>query len=204
MDIKIPEDEFKTILAEVESEISVKGSKFISFLYPVETEFLALERLQALKAKFHDATHHCYAYKVEAGIERFNDDGEPSGSAGKPILASLKGRNLCNVLCAVVRYFGGTKLGVGGLSRAYSEASAAAIEKSKIITKILTDEISLEFPYEMTGAVEHYIAANSAKITQREFGNDAIVTCAVRKSGVKNFIGQFRDITKNRGKVVQK
>lgn len=202
--MNIPEDEFKTILAGVESEISVKGSKFISFLYPVETENRAMELLYALKAKFHDATHHCYAYYIGEGIERFNDDGEPSGSAGKPILVSLKGRNLRDVLCVVVRYFGGTKLGVGGLSRAYSNAAVSAIEKSKIITKILTDEVSLKFPYEMTGAVERHIAANSAKITQREFGNDAIVTCAVRKSGIKNFIDQFRDITKNKGKVVQK
>jgi len=166
-------DSYLTLAEEVKAEITVRGSRFIAFISPVETEPDAVRYLKSLKATYHDATHCCYAFIVrsETGYTyRSSDAGEPAGTAGKPILATLQGHKLSNVICVVIRYFGGTKLGIGGLARAYAESVNTALHCGEIVPRFVTGTISCEFPYEMTGVVERLIAEFNATIIQREFG----------------------------------
>ncbi|MDR0509801.1 MAG: YigZ family protein, partial [Rikenellaceae bacterium] len=135
-------DTYLTIEAAAEAGSRERGSKFLAFAYMVENEADIKVRLEALKRKYHDATHHCYGWRLWWGAEtgfdertRANDDGEPSGTAGKPILNQIVATGLTNVLIVVVRYFGGTKLGVPGLTRAYKEAATEVIANCKIVER---------------------------------------------------------------------
>jgi len=150
---------FYTISSNSTATYKDKGSKFIAFAYPVGNEEKVKEYLDELKNRFHDARHHCYAYKIGVSniLERMNDDGEPSGTAGKPIHGQILSASLTNVLIAVVRYFGGTLLGTGGLIHAYKTAAAAAISHAKIVKKILRDKIDIEFGYPVINQVMQVI-----------------------------------------------
>ncbi len=197
-------DSYKTVRKKRSNEINVKGSRFIAYIFPVSSRDEIEEHLKGLKSKFHDATHHCYAYILDDGRccrTRYNDDGEPSGTAGKPILTVLEGNKLTNVFCVVVRYFGGTKLGVGGLSRAYSDAAREVLEKAVIEERIITAEIELEFPYSLTGTVERLISDYNAEINIREFGDGTRMVCSIRKTRIKDFIYQFNDLARGQGTI---
>ena len=129
---------FKTISENVSSEIVEKKSKFIANIFYVESVEEAEEKIKEIKKKYYDARHNCFAFSVyteDGNIDRFSDDGEPSGTAGSPMLAILKAQNLSNILVVVTRYFGGILLGTGGLTRAYSSAAINAIEKGNLIKK---------------------------------------------------------------------
>ena len=198
------DDRYFTVARGVSAEISVKQSRFIAYLSPAAAEPDAESFLDTLRRRYHDATHHCYAYVAglpEERIERFNDDGEPSGTAGRPILNVLLGKNIGNAVCVVVRYFGGTKLGVGGLSRAYGDAASAAVGKATVVTRYVTEPVTLTFPYDLTGAVEHLLTEFSVTGVERTFGEAAGLTCAVRRSDVQAFREKFRDITRDRGTI---
>lgn len=158
---------YKTISKSAEGLYKEKGSKFISIAFPVFWEEDFKQKLAEIKSKYHDARHHCYAYRigVTSVLERFNDDGEPSGTAGKPILGQIHSFELTNTGIVVVRYFGGVKLGVGGLITAYKQAAADALNNAEIITRELKDEYLLSFGYEDMGEflgllkkmkIEHY------------------------------------------------
>ncbi len=197
-------DTFKTIKDSAYGEVSVKGSKFLCYIYPAEDEIEAENRLNGLKSKYHDATHHCYAYILSEGTERrtrFNDDGEPSGSAGRPILSVIEGRELTNLICIVVRYFGGTKLGVGGLVRAYSDAAKEALDECRIIVIQKKTDLVLSFPYSLTGSVERLITENNAGIVERKFSEIPEIICSVRDSFVDSFMAKFIDISHGQGKI---
>ncbi|KPK87134.1 hypothetical protein AMJ80_12315 [bacterium SM23_31] len=199
-------DSYLTIAEEVKAEITVRGSRFIAFISPVETEPGAIQYLKSLKAKYHDATHCCYAFivRTETGdIYRSSDAGEPAGTAGKPILATLQGHKLSNVICVVIRYFGGTKLGVSGLARAYAESVNAALKIGKVVQRFGTGTIRITFTYKMTGAVERLIAEFNAAIIQREFGETNNITCSIRKNRIEEFSAQFRNITRGKGNVIK-
>ena len=131
----MPDDLYKTILKPAESNLRDHASKFIGYLYPVRNEEEIKNILSELKKQYYDATHHCYAYRLgtKGEIFRANDDGEPSGSAGKPILNQLLSAQVTNTLAVVVRYFGGTKLGIPGLISAYKEATKEALNAATII-----------------------------------------------------------------------
>ena len=131
---------FKTISAPAEAIIKEKRSKFLAFAYPVEKEADIKEIIAILKKKYHDASHHCYAYILgtDKSIFRMNDDGEPSGTAGHPIRGQLLSKGLTNVLVVVVRYFGGVKLGTGGLRAAYKLSAKEVLENAVIIEKKVT------------------------------------------------------------------
>ena len=163
-------DLYKTIKAPAEGVYKEKGSKFLAFAYPVSHEASIKEHLAILQKQFHDARHYCYAWRLgpEKTHYRVNDDGEPSGSAGKPIYGQIVSRDLSDILVVVVRYFGGTKLGVGGLIQAYRAAASDALDHSTIIECKVFDILKLEFGYEQMNSVMKVI-----KNMQLDFENQA-------------------------------
>jgi uncharacterized YigZ family protein len=142
-------DTYRTISGESEGIFKDKGSKFLSFAYPVEFVEDTKEIIAGLKKQYHDARHHCYAYRIgnENDSYRMNDDGEPSGTAGKPIYGQILSNELTNILIVVVRYFGGTLLGTSGLINAYRNAATDAIGNAEIVTKTIEETLTLNFDY---------------------------------------------------------
>ncbi|KQR93549.1 hypothetical protein ASG01_10295 [Chryseobacterium sp. Leaf180] len=173
--------EYKT-LAKPAEEILLKekGSKFIGFAYPAESETEIKDILENLRTVHPKATHHCYAYRlgIKGDQYRANDDGEPSGSAGLPIYNQLLAHEITNVLVIVVRYYGGTKLGVSGLVKAYKEAAKDAIEATEIIVKELEETVTIEFPFSLQNVIFTLLSKYDAKIL--EF--DADENCSIKAS----------------------
>jgi uncharacterized YigZ family protein len=151
-----------------------KGSKFLAFADPVSNEAGIRERIEQLRKEFHDARHHCYAWRLGADMEhyRVNDDGEPSGTAGKPILGQLQSRELTHILVVVVRYFGGTKLGVSGLIQAYRKAAADALEQAVIVEVKVRRKLRVEFPYPSMNGVMKIIKDHGLAIRKQAFDMD--------------------------------
>lgn len=158
--------EYRTIYQGGEDEIAEKKSRFIATVIPVENEEEALEFIEKTKKKYWDARHNCFAYVIgERGqLQRCSDDGEPNGTAGKPMLDVLLGNELRNVAVVVTRYFGGTLLGTGGLVRAYSGAVKAGLEASVVITKIMGVKLHIETDYTTFGKIQYILAQRELKI----------------------------------------
>ncbi len=177
-------DTYYTIEAEAEGLYSQLRSKFIGFVIPVESEEVALAKVAEIKAKYYDARHHCWAYRLGKEGERFrsNDDGEPSGTAGKPILGQLVSADLTNVLAVVVRYFGGVKLGTSGLIEAYREATIEAIANAERKTCILEDKIEVSFGYELMGEVMRYIKEAEGNIYLQDFQESCRLEFSIRQA----------------------
>lgn len=175
---------FKTIEQPSEGLYKDKGSKFLAFAYPVTTEDEAKMRLEALHKEHHAARHHCWAYKLGNEGERFrcSDDGEPSNSAGKPILGQLEAFGVTNVVVVVVRYFGGILLGVGGLMQAYKEATKDALQQAKIVEKVVMAYFTLNFTYEQNSAVMNVLKRYKCEILSQTFDEACAFRCAVAKS----------------------
>jgi uncharacterized YigZ family protein len=148
-------DTYRTIPGPAEGLFKDNGSRFISFAYPVETEDEIRGIITELKKKYHDARHHCYAYRLGhlGDTFRANDDGEPSSSAGRPILGQIDSRGLSDVLVVVVRYFGGIKLGIPGLIRAYKTSTADALDKAGVVEKTAGKRFCIRFGYEAMNSV---------------------------------------------------
>lgn len=183
-------DYFLTIAKSTRApEVKVLGSRFIPDIFPVASKEEAGDHLERIRKEFYDATHHCYAFVIgEKGESvRAADDGEPSGTAGKPILTVLEGAELTNVLCVVTRYFGGTKLGTGGLVRAYTEAAQGAVSAAKIVKVILTDPVELKYSYDDTSLVERLMQEYETKAEDAVYGDDAKVMVRIRRSLVEKF-----------------
>ena len=173
--------EYATILEEGNGEIVEKKSRFIGYVRHVETEEDAISFVNEIKKKHYDARHNCYAYTVgqEQPLLRSSDDGEPGGTAGKPILEVITGNKLCNVCIVVTRYFGGTLLGTGGLVRAYTDASKAAIEATKIVIKQLVVPFSITTNYTDLGKIQYILGNEGIAITDSEYGEDVILRTAI-------------------------
>lgn len=176
-------DSYKTISNSAEGSYKDKGSKFIAIASRVSTEEDVKERLSEIRNKYHDARHHCYAYVLgfEKSEFRFNDDGEPSGTAGRPIYGQINSRDLTNTLVVVVRYFGGVKLGVRGLINAYKAAAADALDQVEIVTKTVNEIYKLEFDYLMMNSVMKIIKDSNLKILSQDFQLDCALEYKVRK-----------------------
>lgn len=162
----------KTIKEDTSAEIIEKKSKFIANVYYIHSEQEAEEIIKQVKKQYHDAKHHCYAYSImtESGIKnKMSDDGEPSGTAGMPMLNILVKRELVNILVVVTRYFGGILLGTGGLLRAYSEATLQAIEKTKVVTEEIGYEVEITIPYQELEKIQYYCQKNAISILKTEY-----------------------------------
>lgn len=163
---------YRTIQGETEGIYKEKGSKFLAFAFPVKDEVEIKSRLDELRKKYYDARHHCYAYVVGPDKKKYraNDDGEPNHSAGDPILGQIRSLELTDVLVVVVRYFGGTKLGVGGLITAYKTAAEDALRKIVVVEKDVVDRITLEYSYSATPEVMKLVKDFDLKILDQRFG----------------------------------
>ena len=179
-------DSYWTIAGESEGNYSEKRSKFLSFAYPVTTEEEALRHVAAVRSLYYDARHVCWAYRLGANGDttRANDDGEPSGTAGKPILGIITSLGLTEVIVLVVRYFGGVKLGTSGLIEAYREAGLAALEPAERKECILTEEVELHFGYELMGLVMRHVKELEAEVKAQDFRESCILYLQLRRAKI--------------------
>lgn len=188
---------FQTINAPVEEIIfKEKGSKFIGYAFPVSDEEEIKEKLAELWKKYPDATHICYAYRlgINGEIYRANDDGEPSGSAGLPIYNQIVSKGITNVLVASVRFYGGTKLGVSGLIKAYKLSSQSTLEQAEIVEKYLTKKLEFEFSYEDQGSVMRNIDKFNAEVLKTEFTESCKVEVRIEQRDLVSFLAAFEPL----------
>lgn len=177
-------DTYLTIAAPARGLYKDKGSRFLAFAYPIYSESDVKPIVETLKTEYYDARHHCYAWRLgievsEGGVRfRANDDGEPAGSAGRPILGQLLSRELTNLLVVVVRYFGGIKLGVPRLIAAYKDATADALASAEVVERTENREIVVEFPYLVMNQVMKVVKDMEPKV----FGQDFDLSCRMRLS----------------------
>ena len=177
-------DAYKSIASRAGGLFKDNGSRFIAWAYPVETEEEVKEIVTGLRKEYHDARHHCYAYRLGWLGDRFraNDDGEPSGSAGRPILGQIDAAGLSDVLVVVVRYFGGIKLGIPGLIRAYKSSTADALSQAEVVEKIAGKSFRLRFGYLAMNPVMKVLKDMDIPAKDQEFGMDCALTVRVRLS----------------------
>lgn len=180
---------FKTIKENVQAEITEKKSKFICNMYHVESVEEVNDILEKLRKKYHDARHNCYAYRlIKDNVSRSSDDGEPSGTAGIPMLNILNGNDLSNVLVVVTRYFGGILLGTGGLVRAYSLATTKAIECSEIYEQELGVEVSFLVDYKSLEEIKYYLNKIGVKITSLDYGEKIKIIAEGSKKNIEKVV----------------
>lgn len=192
----LPDDVYKTIEKAGEGIYSEKRSKFLAFAIPVTTASEVKEQVEAYQKKYYDARHVCYAYRLgEKGeLFRANDNGEPSGTAGKPILGQIDSRELTNVLVVVVRYFGGIKLGTSGLIVAYRLAAAEALDATEHVQKTINGEITLRFPYHLLNDVLRIVKEEEPKVVEQIFDNDCLMRLSIRLSLFPRLVQRYEKL----------
>ncbi|MEM6293211.1 MAG: YigZ family protein [Myxococcota bacterium] len=179
-----------------------KGSRFIATVAPAADEMAAREVLAALREEMPDATHHCSAWRIASpSIDRASDDGEPSGSAGRPILAQLQGRDLVNAVAIVTRYYGGTKLGVGGLVRAYGSAAGEALEHAELVPFVPTMRLQIIHGYPEGADVERVLNEFDAVIVDAAYASDVRRAVEVPVDRLDAMTDALRDATRGRARV---
>lgn len=190
------EDSYLTIQKASEGIYKEKGSKFIAFAYPILSEDDFKNNMAQLKKDYHDARHHCYAFKIglTENEYRYSDDGEPNNSAGKPIYGQLLSHNITNVGVIVIRYFGGTKLGVGGLVTAYKEAAKDALSNAKIINKTVNNYYKIYFDYPVMSDVMNFVKQNDLNVTNQIFENSCLIEFNIRTTDAEQTVNQLEKI----------
>ena len=180
-------DVYLTILAPAEGIYKEKGSKFLAFAYPVNSEDAIKTVLAGLRKEYFDARHHCYAYQLGGSGQQYrvNDDGEPNHTAGDPILGQIRSAGLTNILVVVVRYFGGIKLGVSGLINAYRTAAAEAIRAAETVEKIETTALEVLFDYEQMNTIMSLIKEYKLEILTQDLNITCHLTLGIRKNLVE-------------------
>ena len=183
-------DTYKTIELPSEALFKDKGSRFLAYAYPVKNETEIKEIVARIKKEHHSARHHCYAWRLGQNSENYraNDDGEPSGTAGRPILGQILSRGLTNILVVVVRYFGGTLLGVSGLINAYREAASEALKVAITVDKIVEQHVRITFSYAGMNDIMQLIKEMQLEIVHSDFSLVCVIELSVRNS----LIDQFR------------
>ncbi|WP_340112544.1 IMPACT family protein [Maribellus mangrovi] len=189
-------DEYKTIEKAATGYFKDKGSKFYAYAYPVKNEDEVKEYVQGLKKEHHSARHHCYAWRIgtEEILTRANDDGEPSSTAGKPILGQLTSYEVTNILVVVVRYFGGTLLGVSGLINAYKNATIEALYNAEIVSKLIENTFELKFEYPLLNVVMQTTKQEGLNIVETDFQESCRLIFSVRKSDTEKAQNIFDSI----------
>ena len=188
--------EYKTISKISECMIVEKKSKFIASVFPVDNEPLALDYLSKVKSKYPDATHHVYAYIIdENNIFRYSDDGEPSGTAGMPVLDTIRKEGIVDCLVVVTRYFGGTLLGTGGLVHAYGASAKEGLLKSEIITRCLCNIVSVRVDYSLSGKIQYKAASENYIVEDTIYGEDVEFLICIKPEETQRFIKDIADLT---------
>ena len=187
---------YRTIAKESEGLYKEKGSRFIALVYPVRTEEEVKQHVADVKKKYYDARHHCYAYILGANKDayRMNDDGEPSGTAGRPIHGQLLSKDLTDTLIIVIRYFGGIKLGVSGLINAYKTAAKDALDNNTIVEKFVEEDYQLRFPPLSMNKVMQLLKRETVKITDQQYDTDCIIRFTVQKRDADNLLEALRKV----------
>jgi uncharacterized YigZ family protein len=199
-------DSYKTVKSEAIAEIKIKGSRFIGQVYKCRTSEQAKAILDRIRKKYYDATHNCFAWQVgldNAAEFKYSDDGEPNGTAGKPIYDQLNGYGLTDLIVIATRYYGGTKLGTGGLTHAYSDSAAAVIEEAGIVEKFITGQLGLEMDFSDYNIVERSVLDMGAKIIESNFSDKVTLTVEIRKSQLETVREKLIDITSGRIKIAR-
>ncbi len=191
------EDTYRTIDKPTEGLFRDRGSKFIAFVYPITADSDIKPLLAQLRSEHPKANHHCWAMRlgIDRSVFRINDDGEPSGTAGRPILNTLLSRNITNVLVVVVRYFGGTLLGVPGLINAYRTATEEALNTVVIVEKMLNDIYTIQFDYQQMNDVMRIIKEDNLMLFDQQFDNTCMVKVGIRRMQVNQSIARFEKVT---------
>ena len=197
----MPRETYTTLEAEFRHEIDkIKGSRFIASLAPARDEAAAEAFLDRVRREFPDARHHCFAWRLGADGGRFrsSDDGEPSGSAGKPILMQLEGHELSDLVCVVTRWFGGTKLGVGGLMRAYGGAAGMACDRAPLREVTITRTVQVTHPYECSGAVKGLLSQFELEPLDAQYDAEVRFRLEVPIGRLEEFLVELSDRTAGR------
>lgn len=195
--------DYRTVEKESNAEIIEKKSRFIAKLYPVSSEEEVLEILEKVRKKYWDARHHCWAFVLgeEQPLERCSDDGEPSGTAGKPILEVIRGAQLRNVLLVVIRYFGGTLLGTGGLVRAYTSSSKEAVQAADIVVRVSGYRLKIMTDYTGLGKIQYILAQKGIEIEDSEYAENVILKIVLPKDEEQGLIKEITETTNAQAKV---
>lgn len=188
---------YRTIYKYGESETIINKSKFIGYAMPIETEEEALKFIEEIKTKHRDATHNVYAYVLgkDSNTQRFSDDGEPSGTAGIPALEVLKKEDLRNVVVVVTRYFGGVKLGAGGLIRAYTKGAKIGIDSGIMVDMVLHSKIKIRIDYTLYGSIENYLITQQYIMDETIFDEAVNILVYIEDSKLDEFYKTITDLT---------
>lgn len=186
------DDTYKTIAAPAEAIFRDRGSKFLAFAYPIQSENQVKHIIAKLRIEHTKANHHCWAMRLtpDRSVFKLNDDGEPSGTAGRPILNTLLSRDITNVLVVVVRYFGGTLLGVPGLIHAYKTATEEALANTQVIEKTVNDIYTISFDYLQMNDVMRLIKDTDVQIIEQKFDNQCNIQVSIRKTLVNSVLAK--------------
>ncbi|MBD2844288.1 YigZ family protein [Paenibacillus sp. IB182496] len=196
-------ERYTTIRGPGHQEIVIRKSRFIGYAQPVQSEEEAAAFVETIKKKHWDATHNCSAYLIgeRDEIQKQSDDGEPSGTAGKPILEVMKNRGLKNAAIVVTRYFGGIMLGAGGLIRAYTDGAVAAIEAGEEIVQVLHREVIVETDYHWYGKLEHELRSRGVRLGDTAFSDKVRVVCLPEAPDAERFAAWITDLTQGQATV---
>ncbi len=195
----MPAEVYHSIAAEVSAELTVKGSRFIAHAAAVSGAEQAQAYVDGISAKFADATHNCFAYKIGLGdkaVFRYSDAGEPSGTAGRPIYQAIEARGLTNVAIVVTRYFGGTKLGTGGLIRAYSEVALGALQHAEVTVSYPQVSLSLRVDFQFTNVLHQLVDRFGAEIVKTDFAAHPVYEIRLKAADEDEFKRLMRDMTR--------
>ena len=195
-------EEFLTVAAQAASEFTEKKSRFVSDIFPVQTEEDVKASLELVRKKYHDARHHCWCYRLKSGAVRYSDDGEPQGTAGQPMLAVFEREKIFDVLCVVTRYFGGILLGAGGLTRAYARGAKDALTAAGIAVMRVWDSVEISSPYALLEQIKLRLAAQGAVIEDIQYGADITIRALLPQSATTPVRDALRELSA--GKVIPK
>lgn len=198
-------EQYRTVRSSGSKEVVIRKSRFIGHVMPVENEEEAMLFIEDIKKKHRDATHNCSAYVIgeRDEIQRQSDDGEPSGTAGKPILEVIRNQGVKNVAIVVTRYFGGIMLGAGGLIRAYTDGAVLALEAGKVITRVLRREVFVEIEYTWLGKVENELRGRGIQTGETLFTDKVTLLCLPRNDEGDAFMAWITDLTQGQALVTE-
>lgn len=198
-------EQYRTVRSSGSKEVVIRKSRFIGHVMPVENEEEALSFIEDIKKKHWNATHNCSAYVIgeRDEIQRQSDDGEPSGTAGKPILEVIRNQGVKNVAIVVTRYFGGIMLGAGGLIRAYTDGAVLALEAGEVITRVLRREVFVEIDYTWLGKVENELRGRGIQMGETLFTDKVTLLCLPRNDEGDAFMAWITDLTQGQALVTE-